>query len=159
MNAKIEICLNRATEAEITGHLYCCDADFIPPLSGRVVISNYARKITEKATRFEVWADGALVGLVAVYYNDSEHRVAYITSVSVLRGWQGLGIASKLMERCIHYAKELSYERIALEVDRDNVAAIRLYMKKGFMWNGCVDRTVSMHLSTGKIADCSRNVQ
>lgn len=84
MSKSIEYCLNKASESEIAGHLKQCDADFVPPLSSRVEIKDYAQKIANKATRFEAWSDGTMVGLVAAYYNDHENRLVYITSVSVL---------------------------------------------------------------------------
>ena len=85
MSGPIEYSLNQATEEEIANHLSRCDADFVPPLSGRVEISSYAHKIAGNATRFEAWAGGALVGLVAAYCNDSERRSAYITTVKIGR--------------------------------------------------------------------------
>ncbi len=48
--------LNKATTAQIIDHLQRCNADFIPPLSGRTNIDDYALKITNKATRFEAWS-------------------------------------------------------------------------------------------------------
>ena len=152
MSGPVEFCLNKATEAEIAEHLLCCDADFVPPLSGRVEINSYAHKITDKATRFEAWADGILVGLMAAYCNDSERCTAYITSISVLHEWQGKGIAAQLMERCIKYLKELGFERIELEVDSGNVGAVRLYEKMSFMTNGVNGRAAIMRLDIGKEA-------
>ena len=152
MNKPVEFCLNKATEAEIADHLFRCDADFVPPLSGRVEIGSYAHKIADKATRFEAWAEGVLVGLVAVYCNDSECHVAYITSVSVLQEWKGRGIASTLMEQCIRHAKGPGYERIELEVDSENAAAIKLYEKKGFMVIRVSDQAAIMRFDIGKDA-------
>lgn len=152
MSGQIEFCLNKASEAEIADHLLRCDADFVPPLSGRVEISRYAHKIAGNATRFEAWAGGALVGLVAAYCNGSERRAAYITSVSVLQGWKGVGVASRLLERCIGHVKERGFERIELEVDGENVGAVRLYEKKSFIVNGVNGRATTMRLNTGKDA-------
>ncbi len=152
MTKPVEFCLNKATKEEIANHLSRCDVDFVPPLSGRVDISNYAHKIVGNATRFEAWADGALVGLVAAYCNDSERRTAYITSVSVLQGWKGEGIASRLLERCIGHVKELGFECIQLEADSENVGAIRLYEKKSFIVNKVVGQATTMHLNIGKNA-------
>jgi len=75
---------SQASEVEIAEHLAHCDADFLPPLSSRVEIVDYARKIVAQAARFEAWSGGRLVGLVAMYCNDQERQIAYITSVSVL---------------------------------------------------------------------------
>lgn len=150
MSRQVEFCMNHATEAEIANHLSHCDADFVPSLSGRVDIGGYAHKIAAKATRFEAWVEGVLVGLMAAYCNDSERRVAFITSVSVLHGWQGRSIASQMMERCIRYVKELGFARIELEVDNENLGAANLYEKMGFVINRACDRTVIMHLNIGK---------
>jgi ribosomal protein S18 acetylase RimI-like enzyme len=133
MSVAIEYLSNRATEAEIVEHLSRCDADFLPALSGRVEINDYAKKIVSKATRLEAWSGGTLIGLVAAYCNDQERRIAYITSVSVLRDWTGKGIAARLMKQCIEYAKALEMRQISLEVASDNAPALMLYEKSGFV--------------------------
>lgn len=133
MSNTVDYMLNKASTAQIADHLLRCDADFVPPLSTRVAINNYAKKIRSKAMRFEAWSDGHLVGLVAAYCNDQEKRIAYITSVSVLHEWIGKGIASSLVERCIDYAKTAQIWQISLEVAGDNIPAIKLYEKNGFV--------------------------
>ena len=147
MSKLVEFYLNKATEAQITNHLLLCDADFVPKLSERVEISNYANKIVDRAMRFEAWVDGMLVGLVAAYCNDNEHLTAYITSVSVLKVWQGGGVASQLIQQCIGRVKLLGFKNIELEVDSVNVGAIRLYEKMNFMINRMNDRTMIMQLN------------
>lgn len=133
MNVVVEYRLNTASASEIVEHLLYCDAGFLPPLSGRVEINDYAKKIVSKATQLEAWAGGTLIGLVAAYCNDQERRIAYITSVSVLPDWTGKGIASRLMKQCIKYAKALEMRQISLEVASDNAPAVRLYEKSGFV--------------------------
>lgn len=133
MTAAVEYLSNKATEAEIADHLSSCDADFVPPLSERVGINDYANKIANKAVRFEAWSGGTLIGLVAAYCNDREKRIAYITSVSVLREWAGKGIAARLMSQCAGYAAASGMRKISLEVASDNYPAIKLYEKSGFV--------------------------
>lgn len=137
---------NKATAAEIAEHLRTCDNDFMPPLSSRVNINEYAQKILSKAIRFEAWSDGTLVGLVATYCNDQEKRVAYITSVSVLKKWTGKGIAAYLMSRCMKHVKALRMRQICLEVASDNTPAIRLYDKCGFIMDNANVPLVTMNL-------------
>jgi ribosomal protein S18 acetylase RimI-like enzyme len=133
MIAVVEYLSNKASEVEIAEHLSRCEADFVPPLSGRLEINDYAKKIASKAMRFEAWSDGRLVGLVAAYCNDQEKRIAYITSVSVLREWMEKGIAAFLMRQCIEYAKTSGMRQIGLEVAEGNTLAIALYEKSGFL--------------------------
>lgn len=140
--------MNRASEAQIAEHLRRCDADFVPPLTGRIALDSYARKLASKAERFEAWADDALVGLVAVYCNDAEHRAAFITSVSVLRGWQGRRIASQLLEQAIAHVRALGFEHLELEVDRGNAHAIALYEKTNFIAGPVHGQSMTMHLDT-----------
>jgi ribosomal protein S18 acetylase RimI-like enzyme len=146
MSATIEYLRNKATVAEIAEHLRAGDGNFVPPLSSRVDIDDYASKIAARATRFEAWADGVLVGLVAAYCNDQERRIAYITSVSVLKEWMGKGLSAELMRHCIDHAKATGMRRISLEVARDNAPAIRLYEKNGFVTGPADTPYVSMHL-------------
>jgi 2-polyprenyl-3-methyl-5-hydroxy-6-metoxy-1,4-benzoquinol methylase len=128
----VEYLSNKASVAEIAGHLSCCDADFVPPLSGRVEIGDYAKKIASRAMRFEAWSGGTIVGLAAMYCNDLENRIAYISSISVLKEWMGKGIAMRLMNLCIEYAKTSDMRQIRLEVASANMSAIRLYERNGF---------------------------
>ncbi|MDH3375806.1 MAG: GNAT family N-acetyltransferase [Gammaproteobacteria bacterium] len=133
MSFAVEFTFMKAAEADITMHLRACDSEFVPPLSSRVDINNYAKKIVSKATRFEAWSGGSLIGLLAAYYNDQKDLFAYITSVSVLKEWAGKGIATRLISRCIEHAKVSGMRQISLEVANDNTAAIRTYEKSGFV--------------------------
>jgi len=146
MKQSLKFCVDCATETQIAKHLMSCDKTFIPPLSERVEIYNYARKVTTHATRFELWANDNLVGLVAMYCNDQEKRIAYITSISVLSRWQCQGIASQLIQRCISYASNQGFFYIELEVDTRNSRAVTLYKKHRFSIYRSADQSYIMHL-------------
>ena len=146
MSAAVEFLLNKASAAQIADHLRACDADFVPPLSVRVEITDYARKIESNATRFEAWSDDTLVGLVAAYSNDQENHIAYITSVSVLTAWTGKGIAASLMNQCVGHAEVAGMRRIRLEVESDNTRAIRLYEKSRFIADKVTGAFIIMNL-------------
>lgn len=135
MTTDTEYALNRAGAADISTHLTRCDADFVPPLSTRVTISDYAGKIARCATRFEAWDSGTLIGLVAAYCNNQDTGIAYITSVSVLPHCSARGIASHLLRQCIEHAKASGMQQLNLEVASNNLRAIRLYTKCGFTAN------------------------
>ncbi len=122
-----------ASEQEIYSHLMKCNEDFVPHLEKKVNIQEYSRKIFGKAVTFEAWADGILAGLVAAYFNDPENRFGYITNVSRMKRYAGLGIASRLMNLCIRYARQRNFKEIRLEVHKDSSAAVSLYRKSGFV--------------------------
>lgn len=146
MKNMVDYLLNKATALEISRHLSSCDEVFVQALSERVDIREYSHKIYDKAIRFEAWADDALVGLVAAYCNDQTKQMAYITSVSVLKNWQGKGIAAQLTRRCIEHARMLGMHCISLEVARGNASAIGLYEKYGFVIADADDSFLTMNL-------------
>lgn len=153
MNEPIEFSVDQITGAVVIAeHLKRCDGDFVPTLSERVDIASYAQKISGNARRFEALVDGDLIGLVAVYCNDGERRIGYITSVSVLRVWQGKGIGLRLLEQCIEWLQKLGFDSIELEVDSGNARAIKLYEKKKFEVKKVLGNTTTMHLNLGRKA-------
>ena len=147
MSAAVEYLSSKASAEQVAEHLLHCDADFVPPLSGRVEINDYARRITSKAIRFEAWSGDTLVGLLAVYCNDQVKRIAYITTVSVLRAWTSNGIATHLMGQCIEHVKASGMRQISLDVANDNAPAIKLYEKNGFAVGKASTPFVSMSLN------------
>ena len=146
MSDMIDCRIDMASEADIAAHLEACDADFIPRLSERVEINDYANKIASNAARFEAWADGKLIGLVAAYCNDRERQIAFVTSVSVLRPWTGKGIAAHLLGQCIDHVKVFGIGRISLNVEQANTSAIKLYEKCGFTVSKTTGAVVDMDL-------------
>jgi ribosomal protein S18 acetylase RimI-like enzyme len=146
----LEFAEDKADAAHIREHLNLCDAAFIPRLSDRVNIAEYAQKIVARARRFEAWQDGELVGLVAAYCNAPDGQAAFVTSVSVLPLAQGIGIGSLLMQRCIAAIRATGLRRIELEVGVDNASAIAVYRKQGFDLASARDGSARMTLDLGQ---------
>jgi ribosomal protein S18 acetylase RimI-like enzyme/2-polyprenyl-3-methyl-5-hydroxy-6-metoxy-1,4-benzoquinol methylase len=147
MSDSIVYKLNSASESEILQFLIRCDADFVPPLSSRVELNQYAKKVAHSSTRFEAWFADELIGLVALYCNDPESRVAYITSVSVQKDFTRIGIAEKLLQRSIEHSKSMQMYQICLEVTDSNLLAKRLYGRLGFIASKNYAKNTEMTLS------------
>lgn len=144
MNA-VEYRTGTATEEMLLHHLRACDDGFSPPLSSRVNLADYARKIFTNAVCFEAWAGDQLAGLLAVYCNAPKDRPAFITHVSVLKEFGGMGVADGLLKRTIDHASESGCESIALEVAVGNSKAVALYERNGFHRDGHItDNTIRM---------------
>jgi 2-polyprenyl-3-methyl-5-hydroxy-6-metoxy-1,4-benzoquinol methylase/GNAT superfamily N-acetyltransferase len=109
-----------------------CDAAFVPPLSSRVDIGAYARKLAQHARLFEAWDGARLAGLLAMYCNDSSTRTAFITSVSVAPDYGRRGIAGELLRQAIDAARAAGMHRLALETGAANAPALALYRRHGF---------------------------
>lgn len=56
----------------------------------------------------------------------------HITNIVVKKNLRHLGIASKILDKLIKIAKELKYNSITLEVNENNLNAIKLYKNFNF---------------------------
>jgi GNAT superfamily N-acetyltransferase len=132
MSSAVVYLVNQASVEQIANHLALCDSQFVPPISERVDVAVYARKIADNGVRFEAWIDASLVALVAAYFNDSTTLTAFVTSVSVVEGWTKKGIGAKLLSQCIAHAEKVGMRQVRLKVGQRNARARRLYAKSGF---------------------------
>ncbi len=131
MNDEIIYAQNKSIASDVYIHLLECDNQFIPYLSSKVELKEYAKKIVDKAIRFEAWDKKVLIGLVAGYSNKQEGFL-YLTNVSVDIKYQCRGIAKQLLLSSMIFAKECSFNLIELEVNKKNENAINLYKKLNF---------------------------
>ena len=143
-NTEIEYRIKTATEKEIYQHLSKCNDEFIPPLNSKIAVNEYAGKIFKHAVTFEAWSSDVLAGLIAAYFNNPETKTGFITNVSVLPGFNGKGIASRLVKMSVDYAMQNDYTEIHLEVNNKNNKAINLYSKFGFLKTNEKDEMVQM---------------
>lgn len=121
-----------ASEEEIFLHLKECSNSFIPNLGEVVNIQEYSKKLFHNSITFEAWVREKLIGLVAGYFNNTDTHSAYITNVSVNKEYNGLGLASLLLQMCIIHAKLIAFSEINLEVNKTNITALHMYKKHGF---------------------------
>jgi ribosomal protein S18 acetylase RimI-like enzyme len=147
----IEYKVNIAKKNDIIYHFNHCDSSFFKSLSERVEISEYSKKIEKLATTFEAWSGKTLIGLIAVYFNDTINRIAFITNVSVVKKFQQKGIASYLLNQSIEYAIKNEFSSIELEVEKQNHKAIRLYKQKNFSETKTINNCLLMTLKLDKI--------
>ena len=131
-----EITLNKSSAASVESHLRECDEGFSPPLSARVDLVKYARRLAAVADRFEVWSGSRLVGLVAAYLNNAETRQGFVSSVSVCSDVEGGGFASELMRKCVQLARRKDFESLGLEVGEADQRTQAFYLKHGFALSG-----------------------
>lgn len=75
----------------------------------------------------------SIKGLIAFYANDHTSKRAYITSVLVSEELRGKGIGKRLLEECQRYCVDNGFKIIRLEVNKDNLPAISLYKKYGYI--------------------------
>lgn len=84
-------------------------------------------------------AGNEIIGMVALtrYLQPRLHHVAKLGPIAIKRQWQGRGVGSQLMQMAVHLADHwLNIMRLELLVYVDNVSAIALYQKYGFVTEG-----------------------
>ena len=140
--------IDRSGLTDVVRHLQAHNEAFQPPLSSRVNLTDYSRKLVDHAARFEAWVGDELVGLVAVYCNSKNHDGAFVSNVSVFAGYSGRGIARRLMQSAIAHVAELGFSCLHLKVYREAVIAMHLYSALGFQPAAeAEDGYISMKLS------------
>ena len=83
--------------------------------------------------------DGEFIGEIAFVlemndpdYTRPNHRV-YISRLLVKQEYRNKGIGGILIDHVLDVVQELGYKEATIGVDKDNVAALHLYQKKGFV--------------------------
>lgn len=106
---------------------------------GLSVTEEEERKFLEKqnadgrSVMLSVWEDGRIIANahIEALVRRLSHRASL--GITVLKEAWGRGIGTAIMERLIAHAREQGIEIIELNVRRDNLRAIRLYEKFGFV--------------------------
>jgi ribosomal protein S18 acetylase RimI-like enzyme len=116
--------------AELNYHWIAADYDVEE--HDREVLDHPRRSIIEKGGEIFFAVDGdRAVGTVAMIpYGPDEFELA---KMAVSPEHRGRGIGDLLMEACITFARGRNAERIVLESNTKQVAALALYRKHGFV--------------------------
>jgi ribosomal protein S18 acetylase RimI-like enzyme len=122
-----------SSEKRLYTLLSLLDYSFIPPLNSVTNISAYCAKLIQFAEVIVAIYLKEDIGLIAIYANDEQERCAFITSIGVKPEFHGKGIGRILLQRGIQVAHEKGMQRVHLEVNLENQAALKLYHKAGFI--------------------------
>lgn len=109
------------------------DKDFSPPLSTLLNIQQYAQKLEQLAVLFFVYENAKPIAMIANYCNDEKKLQAFMSLLAVDPKHRSKGLASNLVRTSLDYIQRLGFKTYALEVYKNNEAAIQLYTKLGFL--------------------------
>lgn len=107
------------------------DDYFIPALSERVNLKEWAKKISSNAVVFELVVDNSIIGIGATYYNDAP-AFSFGTFVCVKKEYQKEMYGVDLIQRMIDYAKENGSAGFKCEVRKSNKPLVKFYKLLGF---------------------------
>ena len=109
-----------------------------------VNIPEYVDKIQKFATIVSISKKGGTKAFIAFYENDKNKETAYLTMIAVCKECWHLGYGKRLLEFSINEIREKGNKLYRLEVKEDNLKAIELYKKYGFIRTGQKSRMVNM---------------
>ncbi|WP_165024554.1 GNAT family N-acetyltransferase [Dysgonomonas sp. ZJ279] len=126
--------LDRSSKSstELAGYYRLLDSSFEPPLSSYVNIDTYADKLVNNAYVAILKSKDEFVGLFAVYINDKEGKIAYISSLAVMDKFKGSGYSKYLMDEAVNTAKQAGMQMVRFEVKSTYDRAIKFHEKYGF---------------------------
>ena len=95
---------------------------------------------TESDNEIEIVAvvDEKVVGVAGIEAVGTKYKVKHRAEfgISVLKDYCGFGLGKALLRACIECAKKAGYTQLELNVVADNIRAISLYKKLGFVEYG-----------------------
>lgn len=136
-------CFDNGYDSEyslLVEYLQRVDSTFPDSLSNRTSLQNYACKLLDKANIFSVKVDNTIVGLVAGYIDNRIGQQSFISVVSVLPDYQGMGLSKVLLNCYLKYADRQDVSEVFLYVYKSNYRAINLYEGLGFVMCETTDR-------------------
>ena len=118
----------------------CAERRFLGSVRGFPieVHRSFLKAILKKRLPQVVAVDGSIViGWCDILPNDLEGftHVGRL-GMGLRKPYRGRGIGNQLIMECIRLAKNHGLEKVELEVFSDNLPAIRLYLKQGFIEEG-----------------------
>ena len=91
-------------------------------------------ELSHPYAHYIVYVNGDEVVAYAGYHNVVDE--AHITNVVVKKEYRGKGIGAFMMSRLIDDARLVGLKRMTLEVQTDNISAIKMYESFGFVTEG-----------------------
>lgn len=110
------------------------DNYFLRPITNDSYRATFINKHLENGHFLAEFNDGNPVGFFSFYSNDTESKVAFITSLALSEdlGFLKGKTLMRLVNNGIKLIRESGMEIVRLEVERDNEKGIKLYKHFGF---------------------------
>lgn len=107
--------------------------DCFPHLKEKVLsLREYAQKVVTYGHVLLAVENETIIGLCAFYDNDAETKVGYITLIGVQKDYRKRQAGKSLLAGCEELMRNHGMISAKLEVDDDNVAAKRFYVRMGY---------------------------
>lgn len=131
-HSKVDFDIKSLPQEEILCFLKKNNKSHYKKLSDLVDLDVYAKKLSEKAMHFTLYDKEKFIGFCPCYFNDDISKVGYISGISLLEGYRGLGLGGKLLNYVIEYGKRNLFKEIIVKPDCKNSVLIHFFIKNGF---------------------------
>jgi ribosomal protein S18 acetylase RimI-like enzyme len=108
------------------------DKDFEIPLSSRVNIEIYSKKLSDFSVNIFLKLEKEDIAHASIY-ESSDHHQAFISSIAVLRAYSGYKIGSFLLSKIEEYFTIHGFEILKLEADCQSKALFHFYTSNEFI--------------------------
>jgi ribosomal protein S18 acetylase RimI-like enzyme len=131
------------TEEIYIYHLLEQFSDILPSLSkGEKFRKEIAAKFSQHGIVLVAQdVGGNPCGFAAFYANDTVNFQAYLSMIGVKRNIQHSGIGTQLISAVERYAAQNKMTSIKLEVNKENLSAIRFYKRRNYLIAGETDHS------------------
>lgn len=139
-------CSNPISRSELVEALKTL-GDLLPdPLSERVNIPEYAEKLLKFADIIYAKHEDRVIGIMAVYANDMQTKIAHFPLLFVANQYQHKGVGKVLILQAIALAKSRNMGSVWAYVHKDNDRAINFVYKLGFQFDSFRDPKIKIKM-------------
>ena len=90
-------------------------------------LNYYISSLSNDREMHSVYSDGIIIGELFIETYDNYN---ILFNFEITESYRGIGLGDKFLKKFLNKTKKLTY----LHVDEDNIAAIKLYEKNGFVF-------------------------
>jgi ribosomal protein S18 acetylase RimI-like enzyme len=119
-------------EPDLFAFLRSIDNSFDPPLSTRIDLRQWLKKVLTLGVILVSSERQKLEGVIAFYCNDRERQQAFISVLGIAEAARGQGIGKKLLQEAIDIFRSKRMKSALVTTWAGNRAAISLYEMCGF---------------------------
>ena len=115
----------------IVSFLKNVDLSFYEPLSERIIIEDYAQKLSQRAVNIFITDSLIDIAHAAFYISEREFKI-FLSSIAVIDDYKNRGVGSFLLSSVENYAIKNQFSKIELEVDSRSNKLKEFYKKNGY---------------------------
>ena len=126
---ELHVKMNMASAEDIELYIMKHSADFFPAFHTKNNVAEYAEKLRKLGNTYELWYNGELDALMAVYFNEQLKQI-YVPYICTAGAHYAPHVGQYLFRMIMHFSTPFEYVR--LEVRKNNLRAVTFYLKQGF---------------------------